>query len=128
MKKLFVVITFLLSFSTFANDYLIYNISQDLPMGEKDEVIRKNYYLNMGKSQGLTEGTKLNVYRRVSKANPYDNKKRVSYKVKIGELEVIHADDMNAIGVATNMQTGKKAPIFELKYFMIGDHVSISVD
>lgn len=96
-------------------------------MGEKDEVIRKNYYINMGEKQGISNGTKLNVYRRLSKFNPYDNKKRISYKVKVGELEVIHSDNGSSIARSLKFNSGEMAPITDLKYFMIGDNVSINV-
>ena len=127
MKKLIFVTLLLFCHSIFAKDYIIFNISQDLPMGEKDEVIRKNYYINMGEKQGISNGTKLNVYRRLSKFNPYDNKKRISYKVKVGELEVIHSDNGSSIARSLKFNTGEMAPITDLKYFMIGDNVSINV-
>lgn len=127
MKKLIFITLFLFCHSIFAKDYIIFNIAQDLPMGEKDEIIRKNYYINMGEKQGISNGTKLNVYRRLSKFNPYDNKKRISYKVKVGELEVIHADNGSSIARSLKFNSGEMSPITDLKYFMIGDNVSINV-
>lgn len=96
-------------------------------MGEINEVIRKNYYINIGKSQGIATGTKLNVYRRLSKFNPYDSQKRISYKIKVGELEVIHSDEVSAIAKSIKFNTGISDPITDLKYFMIGDAISIMV-
>lgn len=132
--KAFLWMTFVLSIillpdsSVHARDFLIFNVTQDLPMGLENEIIRKNYYVNIGSDQGLKEGTKLNVFRRVSKFNPYENKKRVDYKVKIGELEVLHASSGHSIARTTALLDGQKSPILELKYFMIGDHVTVFVD
>ena len=72
--------------------------------------------------------TVLDVYRTISKSNPYDDKKRVNYKVKIGELEVLHAEDEAAIAIVKTQDQTKKVPLFEIKYFMIGDHVSVKVN
>ncbi len=94
-------------------------------MGYQDEVIRKNYYLNLGKGQGVNKDSVIDVHRIISVQNPYDNKKRVNYKVKIGELKVIHSSDEASI--ATVHRYVDEETIFELPQFMIGDHVSVSV-
>ena len=39
-----------------AKDYVIYSISQDIPMGYPKEVLRKNFYIDMGKNQGVVKG------------------------------------------------------------------------
>lgn len=96
-------------------------------MGLENEVVRKNYYINMGAGQGVKKDSILDVFRIVSVQNPYDNKKRVNYKVKIGELKVLHSSDEAAIAKMNSYET-EETPIFELNQFMIGDHVSINVD
>jgi hypothetical protein len=97
-------------------------------MGHESEVIRKNYYVNLGAGQGVKKNSVLDVFRIISMQNPYDNKKRVNYKVKIGELKVIHASDEGAIAMVKEYEKEDKTPIFELPQFMVGDHVSINVD
>lgn len=127
MKKILLV-TFLFSLNLLAKDFMIFNIAQDLPMGEKDELIRKNYYVNLGKNQGVAVGTKLNVFRNYSVFNQYDTKTRIHYKIKVGELEVIHTDEASSIARSLSVFDGEKTPITDLKYLMIGDNVSISVE
>lgn len=119
---------FLFSLNLFARDHLIYSVAEDIPMGYENEIIKKNYYVNIGGSQGVQKGTVLDVYRVISKMNPYDNQKRINYKVKIGELKVVHADDEAAIGKLNKIDTGEDAPLFEVENFMIGDYVSINVN
>lgn len=97
-------------------------------MGHENEVVRKNYYVNMGSGQGVKKDSVLDVFRIISIQNPYDNKKRVNYKVKIGELKVVHSSDEAAIATVNNYEKEENTPIFELPQFMIGDHVSINVD
>lgn len=95
-------------------------------MGYENEVIRKNYYVNLGKGQGVKRDSVLDVHRIISVQNAYDNKKRVNYKVKIGELKILHSSDESSIAVVHKYVD--EDTIFELPQFMIGDHVSISVN
>jgi hypothetical protein len=112
----------------FARSYVIFSLSQDLSMGHDKEVIRKNYYVNMGAGQGVKKNSVLDVFRIISVQNPYDNKKRFNYKVKIGELKVIHTSDEGSIAMVNEYEKEDNTPIFELPQFMVGDHVSINVD
>lgn len=96
-------------------------------MGTENEVVRKNYYVNIGSGQGIKKDSILDVFRIVSVQNPYDNKKRVNYKVKIGELKVLNTTDDAAITMVHEYEK-EDTPIFELNQFMIGDHVAINID
>ncbi len=127
MKLLILLSTLLISQSIAAKSYVIFSMAQDLPMGLENEVIRKNYYVNIGSGQGVKKDSILNVFRIISIQNPYDNKKRVNYKVKIGELKVLHSSDEASIAMVKEYRK-EETPIFELEQFMIGDHVSINVD
>ncbi len=110
-----------------AKDYVIYSIAQDIPMGNKDEVIKKNFYVDMGKSQGVKQGTILDVYRVVSVLDPYESKKRFNHRIKIGEMKVLHAEDSSAIGILNKLEDGEEAPVFEIGKMMIGDIVTVKV-
>lgn len=110
-----------------AKDYVIYSIAQDIPMGYKDEVLRKNFYVNMGSSQGVKQGSILDVYRIVSVLDPYESKKRFVHRVKIGEVKVMHAEDTSAIGTLNKLEEGADTPVFEVGKLMIGDVVAVKV-
>lgn len=127
MKILTLLFLSLFSQSLLARSYVIFSLSQDLAMGVENEVVRKNYYVNIGSGQGVKKDSVLDVFRIISVQNPYDNKKRVNYKVKIGELKVLHASDDASIAVVSKYEK-EDTPIFELSQFMIGDHVAINVD
>lgn len=127
MKLTLLIFTLLISQAVSARSYVIFSLAQDLPMGFDNEVVRKNYYINMGSGQGVKKDSIVDVFRIVSVQNPYDNKKRVNYKVKIGELKVLHSSDEAAIAMVNGYEK-EETPIFELNQFMIGDHVSINVD
>lgn len=129
MKVFFLMTTLLFAHTSWAaRSNLIFSMAQDLPMGVEGEVIRKNYYINMGTGQGLKKDSIVDVFRILSIQNPYDNKTRVNYKIKIGELKVIHSGDTNSIAVVNKYEEKEGSPIFELNQFMIGDHVAINVD
>jgi hypothetical protein len=127
MKALTLFLLFLFSLDTSARSYVIFSLAQDLPMGFENEVIRKNYYVNLGAAQGVKKDSILDVFRIISVQNPYDNKKRVNYRVKIGELKVVHAAPDAAIAMVNSYEK-EDTPILELNQFMIGDHVAINVD
>jgi hypothetical protein len=110
-----------------AKDFVIYSISQDIPMGNKDEVIRKNFYVDMGQSQGVKKGSVLDVYRVVSVLDPYESKKRFTHRVKIGEVKILHAEDTSAIGVLNKLEEAEETPVFEVGKMMIGDIVTVKV-
>ncbi len=96
-------------------------------MGNKDEVIRKNFYVDMGKNQGVKKGSVLDVYRVVSVLDPYESKKRYNHRIKIGEVKVLHAEDGSAIGVLNKLEESDETPVFEVGKMMIGDIVSVKV-
>lgn len=123
----------LLSLLIFANpvsakNYVIFSLTQDLSMGHENEVLRKNFYVNMGAQQGVKKDSILDVFRVISVQNPYNNKERVNYRVKVGELKVLHSAEEASIAVVRKYEAGELNPIFELPQFMIGDHVAIKVD
>lgn len=122
------IFIFLLSLNAFSRDHLIYSVAEEIPMGYENEVTKKNFYLNIGSNQGVNEGTILNVFRVISKSNPYENLKRVNYKIKIGEIKVLHSDDEAAIGIMTEIKDDQDTPLLQLKGFMIGDHVSVNTN
>ena len=122
-------LTFLLGIAPgLAREHQIYSVEEELSMGRPNEILKKNYYVNIGQNQGVSKGTKLNVYRVISNLNPYENQKRINHRVKIGELKILHADQEAAIGALSKLNNGPDDPLFEIENFMIGDHVSVSVN
>jgi hypothetical protein len=127
MKKLFICSILFLITSAHAVDHQIFNIAQDIPMGYKDEQVKRNYFVNLGSMQGVKNGTTLDVFRNVSVDNPYDTNKRMHYKVKIGELQIIHSDNGASIAKSKSFLDKNPELQLEINAFMIGDHVAVSV-
>lgn len=132
MKKinLQIIAIFIFMFTAsmgFARDFIIFSIVQDLPMGYQNETINKNFYVNIGSEQGVDSGTTLDVYRTISRLDPYETKQRYQYKVKIGELEVLHTEKDTAIAALKDINIGKDAKVYDIGSFMIGDKVNVKV-
>jgi len=129
--KLFILASVLIlgiSHKTHARDHLIYSIEEEVPMGYENEINKKNYFINMGENQGVEKGTVLDVYRIISKLNPYDNQKRINHKIKVGEMKVLYSTGEAAIGRMKDFLDDKETPLFEIEDFMIGDHVDVSIN
>ena len=129
MKRyLLIVLAFLITPSLPAKNYIIYNITQDFPMGYPKEVLMKNYYVNIGTNQGMKKGTILNIYRDILGVYPYKAKEFYRHKVKIGTLKIIHADEQSSIANKKSFIDNINNPNLEIKDFIIGDYVSVSVE
>jgi hypothetical protein len=130
MKAFFSILTLLVAMHTpsvAARSFMIYSVAMDLPMGVDNEVLKKNFYVNLGSKQGVRKGTLLDVFRIISVLDPYDNRKRINYRVKIGELKVLHSNDEAAITVF-HKKEDKDLPVLELDQFIVGDHVAVNTD
>lgn len=104
---------------------IVYTIAHELSMGRKNKYIRKDYYISIGENQGVVAGTVLDVYRIISKNNPYENNKTLSYKIPIATIKVIHAEKNTAIARMERMLPIEQMPIQEVSGVMIGDFVGV---
>lgn len=127
LMRLLFIASFFTGSMAIAKDYIIFSIVQEFPMGNAGEILKKNYYVNLGKEQGVSSGTTLDVYRQISRNDPYEAKKRYNYSVKIGEMTILHAEENAAIGHIKTIKLAETDPLFEIKNFMVGDKVSVSV-
>lgn len=127
LPVLFMVTLVFTATMAIAKDYVIYSISQDIPMGNEKEVLRKNFYIDMGKNQGVVKGSVLDVFRVVSVLDPYESKKRFNHKIKIGEVKVLHSEEGSSIGILNKLENVDEAPVFEIGKLMIGDVVTAHV-
>lgn len=130
MKALLSILTLLIAIHTpsvAARSFMIYSVAMDLPMGVDNEVIKKNFYVNLGAKQGVRKGTLLDVFRIISVLDPYNDRKRVNHRVKIGELRVLSVNDEGAI-TTFHKKEDKDMPVLELDQFIVGDHVAVNTD
>jgi hypothetical protein len=127
MKRIFLLFSIFYINLLFAQNYSIYGITQDFPMGEKDEVIRKNFYVTLGREQGVYPGTTLDVFRTlfiINSANPVE---KINQRVKLGELKVIHSENQASIAILESNMKINKDLVFDFKGINLGDEVSPKV-
>ena len=105
---------------------MIYSVAQDFPMGFENEKIRKNFYVNIGSNQGIKTGTELSVFRIMTRQNPFSTEKSVTFKVKVGELRVVHSEKEDAIAVFSKLN-GDEDVYFDGNALMVGDQVDVKV-
>lgn len=107
----------------------IFNIAHEIPLEDNIEPL-KNFYINMGRNQGIGEGTVLNVYRVISRVDPYKTKKHHNFKVKVGEIKVLHFEDEASIAVhhPISADSHLKELYFDVDGIMMGDHISVKVE
>lgn len=126
MKSFFllsIAISMIFNQSVVAKNYMIYSLAQDIPMGD-GSLQKKNYYVNIGLQQGVKVGTELKVYRLLNRTNPYATEKNVTFKVEVGELKVVHAEDENSIAEISKLKTDSKVFV-EIPSLNIGDHIDV---
>lgn len=128
MKLLFLLAIIATSFwchTPQAKNYMIYSLAQDIPMGD-GSAQKKNYYVNIGLQQGVKVGTELTVYRMLNRTNPYSTDKNVTFKVEVGELKIVHAEDENSIAEISKVKSDSKI-FMEIPSLNIGDHVGVKI-
>lgn len=125
---LLATMNFFIAFKTLGAEYTIYAVSQNVPMGHENEIIKKNYYLDFGTKQGAREGTLMEVYRIFSQHNPFDNNKQYSFKTSVGEIKIIHAEEYSSIAELVSLNKTILAPQLEIASIMIGDKTNIKLE
>jgi hypothetical protein len=111
-----------------SKEYIIFSVEHQLDMGHKknDETF-KNFFINMGKTQGVTKGTKLRVLRKTIKKNQLDNDKEYQTFIPIGVVKVIHSDEYSSIAIKDEVfsESGSSI-ILSPNSFMIGDVIKVN--
>jgi hypothetical protein len=129
LKVFISAILIIFSVKAKSKDFVIFSVMQDVPMGIENEIVKKNFYLNMGVDQGLRVGTVVNVFRNLSQQDPYNTKKRFTYSIKIAELEIIHSEDHISIANLKQITNGERNfPLVDVQGVMIGDRIEVKVN
>ena len=112
----------------YSKDFIIYSIEHAVPMGYENEKVNKNYYLNLGKLQGIRNGSIVNVLRRKTTKNQFHNYEQIEMDIKLGTLRIIHSEDYASIGVEDSKSEQNKKEFAGHKGFMIGDIVTVPTE
>ena len=107
-------------------DFVVYSIDRGLDLGNPGEIPQKDYYINMGSTQGIRDGMILNVHRRISTYDLLSEKLYRDVTFPIARLKVIHTEGTAAIARLDKMLPVEKAPSVNPFAVVVGDIVRVA--
>lgn len=105
---------------------IIYSVFKGIDLGNPNEALQKDYFINLGTNQGVRIGTVLEVAR---KSPSYDLTTEKLYKDLIfpfAQIRVIHAEKDAAIARLDKLYPSEKTPVVTPRAVIVGDMVRIS--
>ncbi len=106
-------------------DFVVYSIYRGLNLGNPDESVQKDYYVNMGSMHGLHEGSILEVMRRNPTYNLLSEQHYKDVVFPIARIKVIHVESIAAIARLQTMLPVESTPTISPRAVMVGDLVRI---
>lgn len=106
-----------------AADYVVYSVFKPIDLGGVGDAPQKDFYVNMGSSQGLREGANLEVLRRISTYDLLNEKLYQDVTFPIARLKVIHVENNAAICRLDKILKADKTPETSIRAVMVGDLV-----
>jgi len=125
VKKLF--LSFIcLSTLTFADRQSgsIIQVQRKIRMSDAEELSPKEYFIDMGSRDGLTEGESLQVFRYVPVVNGQSGGPWHVLRINIGSLKVAFVGETSSLAREENGRDLASLPPLEYKTFMMGDEVA----
>jgi hypothetical protein len=104
-------------------EYVVYSVYKGLDMGNPGEVPQKDFYVNMGSTQGLHPGSTLDVLRRVATYDLLNEKLYKDVTFPIARLKVLHVEAAAAICRLEKTLPPEKTPAVATHAVMVGDLV-----
>lgn len=107
-------------------EFVVYSVLRELDLGNPGEVAQKDFYVNMGKAQGVRDGSILTVKRRVSTYDLLSEKLYRDMVFEVGKLKVIHTESNAAVARMEKLLPSDKYPTVAPHAVVVGDLVEIS--
>jgi hypothetical protein len=112
--------------SALSDDAIVYSVYKGIDLGDPNEIIQKDYFVNLGTNQGISIGTILEVAR---KSPSYDLTTEKLYKDLVfpfAKLRVIHAEKDAAIARLEKLYPADKTPVVVPRSVIVGDLIRVS--
>lgn len=109
-----------------ADTAIIYSVYKGIDLGNPNEAVEKDFFVNLGTNQGISVGTVLEVAR---KSPSYDLTTEKLYKDLIfpfALIKVIHAEKDASIARMEKLYPADKTPVITPRSVIVGDFVRIS--
>lgn len=120
------ILSCVFAYPAYPSDFIVYSVYKAIDMGNPGEVPQKDFYVNMGSSNGLKTGVILEVHRRVATYDLLSQKLYKDVEFPIGKLKVIHVEPYAAIARLDSLAAPESTPAVETRAVMVGDAVQIS--
>lgn len=131
MKKIHLPILFLL-FSVLEvqvqaadGEAVVIEVKKNIQLS-KNEKVYKNFFINGGENLGLKKGHIVDVLRRVPFHDPLKNISVGDIRVKVGELEIIHADGQLSVARQIGLEDPENRPVLDYEAVMVGDRLDLA--
>lgn len=132
--KLLAVITFLLVGGSWllapaalsAETAIVYSVFKGIDLGNPNEAVEKDFFVNLGTDQGIRVGTILEVAR---KSPSYDLTTEKLYKDLVfpfAQIRVIHAEKDASIARMEKIYSTEKTPVLIPRSVIVGDMVRVA--
>jgi hypothetical protein len=106
-----------------AADFMVYGVYRPLDLGDSAEPPARDYYINMGSAQGLTDGATVQVMRKMATYDLEAQKLYQDLTFPIATLKVIHVEPNAAVARLIKMTPVEETPSFAPRSIMVGDLV-----
>ncbi len=109
--------------SGLADEHFVYSVFRPLDLGEAGEETPKDFYVNMGTTNGLRPGAVLEVLRKVA---TYDLGSQKLYKdviLPVAKIKVIHVESNASIARLEKLAPVGLTPGLTHRAIMVGDLV-----
>jgi hypothetical protein len=114
-----------LAINAWAKEATVFDVRRPLAM-ENNEILPKDYFINVGEADGLKAGMTVTVFRRQSMHDPFLNKSPGDLVVVVGYLKIIHSQSDMSVARLEKVESRDNLPTLEFEAVMSGDKVDLS--
>lgn len=110
-----------------ADEHMVYNVFRPLDLGEEEQqVAPKDFYVNMGASNGVRSGSVLEVLRKVSTFDLASQKLYKDVLLPVAKIKVIHVESNAAVARLEKLAPPEVTPGISPRAVMVGDLVRLA--
>ncbi len=131
MKRLHLPLLFLL-FSVIEvqvqaadGEAVVIEVKKNIQLSKSEKVYR-NFFINGGENLGLKKGVIVDVLRRVPFHDPLKNISVGDIRVKVAEIEIIHADGLLSVARQITLENPENRPVLDYDAVMVGDRLDLA--
>lgn len=107
------------------NEGTIIQVNRRIKMTAAEALPPKDYFVDLGKRNGIHEGTLFQVYRRVDVVNGGTGEPAGPVQVLVGELKVISTGEYTSIARVEQQRAPSEIPSADSVNFLVGDEVRL---